>query len=85
MSTWELVANQLAQFLQNLQLETFCWEHSASTLAELHPSFANKDKIAAIIQKQRFLSYPSGQDINGLIFLKNIDQGLNVSTLQLAG
>jgi hypothetical protein len=46
---------------------------------ELHLNLTNKDNISAVIQKQRLLSYKNGQDINGLIFLKNIDQGLNVS------
>ncbi|ODM21423.1 hypothetical protein SI65_02267 [Aspergillus cristatus] len=63
-----------AQFLRNPQLEAFCQQHNASTLTEIHSSFCNKDRIAAIIQKQRLLSYPSGQDVNGLIFLENTDQ-----------
>ncbi|BCR90626.1 uncharacterized protein ACHE_60512A [Aspergillus chevalieri] len=65
-----------AQFLRNPQLEEFCRQYNASTLAEIHSSFCNKDRIAAIIQKQRLISYPNGQDINGLIFLQNTDQHL---------
>lgn len=68
-----------AQFLRNPQLEAFCQQYSASTLAEIHSSFCNKDRISAIIQKERLLSYPNGQDINGLIFLQNIDQSMRVS------
>lgn len=70
----------LAQFLRNPQLEDFCRAHGASTLAEIHASFCNKDRISAIIQKQRLLSYPQGQYINGLLFLKQIDNTAGVST-----
>ena len=77
----ELLTNYLylAQFLRTPQLETFCRQYNASTLAEIHSSFCNKDRIAAIIQKQRLLSYPNGQDINGLLFLQGIDQHMRVS------
>ncbi|OJJ94572.1 hypothetical protein ASPACDRAFT_37780, partial [Aspergillus aculeatus ATCC 16872] len=57
----------------NPQLEDFCRQYNASTLTELHPSFCNKDKISLIIQKQRLLTNPNGQDVDGLIFLLNID------------
>lgn len=69
----------LAQFLRSPQLEAFCQQYGASTLAEIHSSFCNKDRIATIIQKQRLLSYPNGQDINGLLFLQNRDSLINVS------
>ena len=69
-----------AQFLRNPQLEDFCQEYGASTLAEIHKSFSNKDKISTIIQKQRLLSNPQGQYINGLIFLQEIDNSIKVST-----
>jgi hypothetical protein len=63
-----------AQFLRSPQLEAFCQQYNASTFAEIHSSFCNKDRITAIIQKQQLLSYPNGQDINGLIFLQRMDQ-----------
>ncbi|BCR91198.1 uncharacterized protein ACHE_70041S [Aspergillus chevalieri] len=66
-----------AQFLRSPQLEAFCQQYGASTLAEIHSSFCNKDRIATIIQKQRLLSYPNGQDINGLLFLQNRDSLIN--------
>ncbi|KAG2001441.1 hypothetical protein GB937_010175 [Aspergillus fischeri] len=40
-----------AQFLQSPQLEAFCEQYNASTLAEIHSSFCNKDRITIIIQK----------------------------------
>lgn len=75
-----MITSYIAQFLRNPQLEEFCRQYNASTLAEIHSSFCNKDRIAAIIQKQRLISYPNGQDINGLIFLQNTDRHLKVST-----
>jgi hypothetical protein len=73
-----LLTGCVAQFLRNPQLEAVCQQYNASTLTEIHSSFCNKDRIAAIIQKQRLLSYPNGQDINGLIFLENTDQHIKV-------
>lgn len=71
-----------AQFLRSPQLEAFCAQYNAYTLTDIHPSFCNKDRIAAIIQKQRLNLYPRGQDINGLIFLQNIDPNIKVSIYQ---
>jgi hypothetical protein len=65
--------------MRSPQLEAFCRQYNASTLAEIHASFCNKDKIAAIIEKQRFLSYPNGQSVNGLICMRDMDQHLKVS------
>ncbi|THC91582.1 hypothetical protein EYZ11_008950 [Aspergillus tanneri] len=48
--------------------------YSTGSRPKFDYSFCNKDRIATIIQKQRLLSYPNGQDINGLIFLQEIDQ-----------
>jgi hypothetical protein len=78
-----LTGYQIAQFLRNPQLEAFCQQYNASTLAEIHSSFRNKDRIATIIQKQRLLSYPNGQDIDGLIFLQNTNQNITVETPEL--
>jgi hypothetical protein len=75
-----LLTGYKAQFLRNPQLEEFCRQYGASTLAEIHKSFSNKDRISAIIQKQRLLSYPQGQYVNGLIFLKQIDNSIKVYT-----
>jgi hypothetical protein len=46
----------------------FCNKHNTSTLQEIHASFNNVDRIGALIQKQRLLSYPAGQGYNGLLF-----------------
>ncbi|EAA67000.1 hypothetical protein AN8575.2 [Aspergillus nidulans FGSC A4] len=63
-----------AQFLRSPQLEAFCEQYNTSTLAEIHISFCNKDRISAILQKQRLLAYPNGQDIDGVIFLQQSNQ-----------
>ncbi|EAW25652.1 uncharacterized protein NFIA_044710 [Aspergillus fischeri NRRL 181] len=61
----------LAQFLRSPELEALCQQYNASTPAEIHASFSNTDRISAIIQKQRLLSYPAGQSFNGVIYLYN--------------
>ncbi|EYE90406.1 uncharacterized protein EURHEDRAFT_417473 [Aspergillus ruber CBS 135680] len=61
----------LAQFLRSPELEAFCQQYNASTPAEIHASLSNTDRISAIIQKQRLLSYPAGQNFNGVIYLYN--------------
>jgi hypothetical protein len=80
-TTSQLVTNYFkAQFLRSPQLETFCEQYNASTLSEIHTSFCNKDRIAAIIQKQRLLSYPGGQEIDGLIVLQTTEGFLQVNS-----
>ncbi|KAG2000771.1 hypothetical protein GB937_010853, partial [Aspergillus fischeri] len=61
----------LAQFLRSPELEAFCQEYGVLTPAEVHSAFTNTDRISAIIQKQRLLSYPAGQNFNGVIYLYN--------------
>ncbi|EYE90581.1 uncharacterized protein EURHEDRAFT_466851, partial [Aspergillus ruber CBS 135680] len=60
-----------AQFLRSPELEAFCSQYNASTPAEIHTSFSNLDRISAIIQKQRLLSYPAGQGYNGVLYIYN--------------
>ncbi|EAW17145.1 uncharacterized protein NFIA_005070 [Aspergillus fischeri NRRL 181] len=61
----------LAQFLRSPELEAFCQEYGVLTPAEVHSAFTNTDRISAIIQKQRLLSYLAGQNFNGVIYLYN--------------
>jgi hypothetical protein len=52
--------------LRNPALREFCLQHQGKSLIDIHQSFANMDKISALIYKQRLLSYPEGQDIAGV-------------------
>jgi hypothetical protein len=65
---WETPTDLPVTFLRSPELQKFCKELGTQTLPELHPSFANLDHIRAILKKQRLLSYPKGQGVNGLIF-----------------
>ncbi|KAG2001619.1 hypothetical protein GB937_010062 [Aspergillus fischeri] len=71
----------LAQFLRSPELEALCQQYNASTPAEIHASFSNTDRISAIIQKQRLLSYPAGQSFNGVIYLYNTNPFIKVTIL----
>ncbi|CBF80826.1 predicted protein [Aspergillus nidulans FGSC A4] len=66
----------LAKFLRSPELEAFCQQYNASTPAEIHASLSNIDRISAIIQKQRLLTYPEGQDFNGVVYISNINPTL---------
>ncbi|CBF71257.1 hypothetical protein AN6691.2 [Aspergillus nidulans FGSC A4] len=72
-----LVTNySIAKFLRSPELEAFCQQYNASTPAEIHASLSNIDRISAIIQKQRLLTYPEGQDFNGVVYISNINPTL---------
>jgi len=55
--------NILDTLLQSPHLIEFCHRFKGSTLQDVHKSLANQDKIQALIEKQKALSYPFGQDI----------------------
>jgi hypothetical protein len=73
-----LLTIYLARFLRSPELETFCQQYNALSPAEIHASFSNIDRISAIIQKQRLLTYPAGQHFNGVIYLYNTDPLMKV-------
>ncbi|OQD70543.1 hypothetical protein PENANT_c255G11182 [Penicillium antarcticum] len=55
-------------FLMSPKLKAFCAQFNAFSLQEVHESLGNMDRIAAIIKKERLLTFPQGQGINGLLF-----------------
>ena len=52
--------------LKNPALHEFCQQYNGQSLIDIHQSFANMDKVSVLIQKQRILNYPQGQDIAGI-------------------
>lgn len=73
------LTGSIAQFLRSPQLEDFCGQFGASTLAEVHRSLSNKSKIGACVQQARLFFYPEGQDLNGVVFLQNTNPLIKVS------
>ncbi|KAF1814376.1 hypothetical protein P152DRAFT_413142 [Eremomyces bilateralis CBS 781.70] len=57
-------------------MQRFCTQHQGTSLADVHQSFSNLDKISALIKKQRLLSYPFGQSIAAVIILQCIANAL---------
>ncbi|KAJ5195005.1 uncharacterized protein N7498_008443 [Penicillium cinerascens] len=57
---------KLSTFLRSPALREFCQQHKCKTLSQIHSSFAKIDKVAALLWKQRALSYPYGKGIAGL-------------------
>jgi hypothetical protein len=47
-------------------VQEFYQRFEGKSFADIHPSLSNEDKISALIQRQRLLLYPHGQDINGV-------------------
>lgn len=85
-ASFQILTNYLlAQFIRSPELESFCQQYDAYSLAEIHASFSNVDRISAIIQKQRLMTYPAGQHFNGVIYLYNTDPFIKVITLRLPG
>lgn len=56
----------IASLLKNPLLVEFCKEFNGKSLADVHKSLVNMDKISLIIKKQKLLAYPYGQHIAGL-------------------
>ncbi|KAJ5885894.1 uncharacterized protein N7473_008568 [Penicillium subrubescens] len=53
-------------FLRSPELRDFCKSYRGETLSQIHASFANYDRIRALILKQRILAYPEGRDLKGV-------------------
>jgi hypothetical protein len=68
-----LIRDRTATFLKSPQLQEFCNQNNSQTLSGIHPSFANMDRFAAIIHKQRLLAYPAGQWYQGVLFEMEIN------------
>ena len=44
-------------------MRQFCETHQGATIIDVHKSFANLDKITALLIKERTLQYPHGTGI----------------------
>ena len=74
----------LAQFLCSPELKRFCAEHESYSLPQIHQSFVNTDRIAAVIRKDQLLHYPEGRGLNGVIFERKTKAEIRVGTPQLS-
>jgi hypothetical protein len=63
-----VLINYLGRFLISPALRELCQSYATKTLAEIHDSLQNTDRISAVIRKQKLLDFPQGQDLNGVIF-----------------
>ncbi|KAF1811308.1 hypothetical protein P152DRAFT_68557 [Eremomyces bilateralis CBS 781.70] len=53
----------LAGLLKHPQMRAFCTQYQGTSLPDVHRSFTNLDKVSALLQKQRLLSYPLGESV----------------------
>ncbi|OJJ57920.1 hypothetical protein ASPSYDRAFT_1018177 [Aspergillus sydowii CBS 593.65] len=65
------------EFLESPGLADFCRKHNASSLAEIHPSFADNRLVTRLIRKVRLESEQSREDFNGLARLTETDKELS--------
>lgn len=78
-----MLANYIiAQLIRSPELESFCHGYDAYTLAEIHASFSNIDRISATFQKQCLMTYPAGHHFNEVIYLQNTDPLIKVYSWQ---
>ena len=62
-SILNLLLIYLAGLLKHPEMQRFCELHQGTTVIDVHQSFANLDKIAALLAKERILQYPHGTGI----------------------
>jgi hypothetical protein len=64
---FESISNLLLIYLVGLlkhpEMRRFCELHQGTTIIDVHKSFANLDKITALLAKERILQYPLGTGI----------------------
>jgi hypothetical protein len=53
----------LVGLLKHAEMRQFCETHQEATIIDVHKSFANLDKITALLIKERTLQYPHGTGI----------------------
>ncbi|CBF78887.1 predicted protein [Aspergillus nidulans FGSC A4] len=53
-------------FLRSPALKQFCQKYNGQTLSQIHNSFVNQDRFAAIIAKEKALLYPKGRGLAGV-------------------
>lgn len=78
-----ILLTSLGVFLRSSLLRDFCRQYNGSTLSQIHQSFANQDRIAAIIAKEKALSFPEGKHVNGVVCKHDRDPEYRVSKLVL--
>ncbi|KAF1808089.1 hypothetical protein P152DRAFT_256707 [Eremomyces bilateralis CBS 781.70] len=66
----------LAKFMQSEALRDFCLQYNKASLAEVHQSFGNMDRISALIRKERLLLNPHGTHFQGVVFEKGIHHSI---------
>jgi hypothetical protein len=57
----------LAGLLKHPDLQAFCQKYNGQTLSTIHKSFANQDKISAMITKWRVGFYPKGTSVPAVL------------------
>ena len=57
----------LGGLLKHPELQAFCENYNGQTLSTIHQSFANQDKISAMITKWRISFYPDGTGIPAVL------------------
>jgi hypothetical protein len=59
----KLLLIYLAGLLKHEEMRRFCALHQGTTIVDVHKSFANLDKVTALLAKERILQYPHGTGI----------------------
>jgi len=54
-------------FLASRDLEKYLYEEGVDSLAELHLSLNNTDKIAYLIEQLRSIQFPHGQNMEAIL------------------
>jgi hypothetical protein len=62
-SILNLLIIYLVGVLKHAAMRQFCEQHQGTTIIDVHKSFANLDKISALLAKERILQYPHGTGI----------------------
>ena len=62
-SILNLLIIYLVGLLKHAAMRQFCEQHQGTTIIDVHKSFANLDKISALLAKERILQYPHGTGI----------------------
>ena len=71
-----------AMFTNSPELDHFCQQYDGQNMLDVHESFANLDKVDAIMKKQQLLSHPAGQEFNNLLFECQRNEQLKVTDPQ---
>lgn len=58
----------IAQFLNSPALDAFLKNQGYRSVEDLHLAFANKDRISAIIKRERLIKFPYGGGLQGVVY-----------------